>query len=166
MGRVLPRCPRRWRVTASRSASYDRIHNAGAELAAISIDDDTRQSGMAQRWGLTHTAMISDPGGDTYLQPLGLFNPNERDVIALPGMLIIDPDGVEVYRYQGRDFADRTNNDDLLEALDALDLPQSNHHPGNPQPTYPPTFGASAAPRTSVPTSEETCSAPSRSAAD
>ena len=99
------------------------IHRAGAELVAVSVDDDVRQAGMAERWKLTHTAMVSDPGGESILQPLGLFDPNERDGIALPGMIIVSPDGEEVYRYQGRDFADRTYDDDIFEALAALDLP-------------------------------------------
>ncbi len=116
------------------AASYDRIHGAGAELAAVSVDDDVRQSGMVKRSGLTHTAMISDRGGHTYLQPLGLFDPNERDGIALPGMLIIDPDGAKVYRYQGRDFADRTNDDDLF---DALDLPPVGPPPWAPTADVP-----------------------------
>lgn len=101
---------------------YTDIHAAGAELAAVSVDDDVRQAGMAARWGLTHTRMVSDPGGETYLQPLGLFDPDERGGIALPGMVILDPDGNEIYRYQGRDFADRTNDDDLFEALAGLGL--------------------------------------------
>lgn len=99
------------------------IHQAGAELVAVSVNDDVRQAGMAERWKLTHTAMVSDPGGESILQPLGLFDPNERDGIALPGMVIVSPDGDEVYRYQGRDFADRTNDDDIFEALAKLDLP-------------------------------------------
>ena len=77
---------------------------------------------MAQRWGFTHTEFISDPGGESILQPLGLFDPEERGGIALPGMVIYSPAGDEVYRYQGRDFADRTNDDDLFEALDGLGL--------------------------------------------
>ncbi len=105
------------------ATNYDRIHSAGAELAAVSVNEDFRQAGMAERWGLTHTRFISDPGGETYLKPLDLFDPEERGGIALPGMVIIAPDGSEVYRYQGRDFADRTNDDDLWEALDALNLP-------------------------------------------
>ncbi len=105
------------------ASQYDRIHQSGAELAAVSVDDDIRQAGMAERWGFTHTTFVSDPGGERYLQPLELFDPDERGGIALPGMVIVDPDGREVYRYQGRDFADRTNDDDIWTTLDALALP-------------------------------------------
>ncbi len=103
----------------------------------MSVDDTTRQSGMADRWGLTHTAMISDPGGEEFLQSLDLFDPEDRGGIALPGMLIVDPDGVEVYRYQGRDFADRTNDDDLFDALDALGLPPVEPAPWQPTADVP-----------------------------
>lgn len=119
------------------AATYDRIHAAGAELAAVSVDDDVRQAGMARRWGLTHTQMVSDPGGEAILEPLGLFDPDERDGIALPGMIIVDPDGSEVYRYQGRDFADRTNDEDLFEALAALDLPAVDPAPWTPTAEVP-----------------------------
>ena len=87
---------------------------------------------MAERWGLTHTRMVSDPGGETYLQKLGLFDPADRGGIALPGMVIIDPTGRETYRYCGRDFADRTNDDDLFEAIAALGLA-----PVEPEPWVP-----------------------------
>jgi len=98
------------------------INQAGAELAAVSVDDDIRQVGMSKRWKLGATTMISDPGGATILEPLGLYDPDDRDGIALPGMVIIDPEGDEVYRYQGRDFADRTNDDDIFEALATLNV--------------------------------------------
>ncbi len=111
------------------ATNYDKIHSLGAELAAVSVNEPERQAGMAERWGFTHTAMISDPGGETYLQPLNLFDPEERGGIALPGMVIIAPDGTETYRYQGRDFADRTNDDDLWAALEAMDLPAVDPEP-------------------------------------
>ena len=111
------------------ATNYDRIHTAGAEVVAVSVDDDVRQAGMRQRWGLTHTRFVADPGGAEILQPLGLYDPEERGGIALPAMLIYGPDGSEVYRYQGRDFADRTTDDDIYAALEALKLPAINPGP-------------------------------------
>ncbi len=104
------------------ATQYDRIHGAGAELIAISVDDEVRQAGMAQRWGLPSTRFVSDPGGERFLRPLGLFDPNERGGIGLTGLVLIDPDGVERHRYAGRDFADRTGDEDLFRALDDLSL--------------------------------------------
>ena len=113
------------------------MHALGAEFAAISVNEPERQAGMAQRWGLPHFRMVSDPGGETWLSPLGLYDPDERGGIALPGMVIIDPDGNEVYRYQGRDFADRTNDDDLFEALGALGLDPIDPPAWEPEATVP-----------------------------
>ena len=119
------------------ATQYDRIHGAGAEFAAVSVDDDVRQAGMSERWGMTHTRFVSDPGGDRILRPLGLFDPEERGGIALPGMIIVAPTGEEVYRYQGRDFADRTNDDDLWAALDALGGAPVDPPPWVPDVTMP-----------------------------
>jgi hypothetical protein len=113
------------------------MHAAGAEVAAVSVDDDVRQAGMSTRWGFTHTRFVSDPGGASFLRPLGLFDPDERDGIALPGIVIFDPDDVEVYRYQGRDFADRTHDDDLWAALDSLGLPAVDPPPWVPDVEIP-----------------------------
>jgi len=101
----------------------DRIHGAGAEVVAISVDDAARQAGMANRWGLGRFRFVADPAGESVLQPLGLFEPEERGGIALPAMLLVTPDGAEAYRFEGRDYADRTNDDDLWAALDVLALP-------------------------------------------
>lgn len=119
------------------ATNYDRIHTAGAEVVAVSVDDDVRQAGMRQRWGLTHTRFVADPGGAEILQPLGLYDPEERGGIALPAMLVYGPDGSEVYRYQGRDFADRTTDDDVYAALEALNLPAIDPGPWDPDQVVP-----------------------------
>jgi len=119
------------------ATNYDRIHSAGAEVVAVSVDDEVRQAGMAERWGFAHTTFVSDPGGAAWLEPLGLFNPDDRGGIALPAMLVIAPDGRETYRYQGRDFADRTHDDDLWAALDSLGL-----DPIDPDPWLPNVDGS------------------------
>lgn len=105
------------------ATNYERIHGAGAEVIAVSVDDDVRQAGMAQRWGLPATRFVSDPGGERFLQPLGLYDPEERGGLGLTALVIVDADAEERYRYVGRDFADRTGDDDVLEALESLGLP-------------------------------------------
>ena len=111
------------------AAVSERIHAAGGEVLAVSVDDDIRQAGMARRWPTPMVRYVSDPGGTDLLGPLGLFDPEERGGIALPGMLVIAPDGAEIYRYQGRDFADRTTDDDVLASLEQLGL-----DPVDPEP--------------------------------
>ncbi len=119
------------------ATNRDRIHGAGAEVIAISVDDEVRQAGMRDRWGLSFARLVSDPGGERFLGPLGLFDPEERDGIALPAILVIDPDGNEVYRYEGRDFADRTTDDDVYTALDGLGLEAIDPSPWDPRIDVP-----------------------------
>ena len=113
-------------------ADADRIHRAGGEVIAISTDDDVRQAGMFARWPTPHVQYVSDPGGATYLQPLELFDPEERGGIGLPGLLVLDPDGEVVYRYVGRDFADRTTDEEMLTALERLGLDPIEPPEGGP----------------------------------
>lgn len=87
---------------------------------------------MFERWPTPNVLYISDPGGETYLQALDLFDPVERDGIALPGMLVIDPDGNEIFRYTGRDFADRTHDEDVFAALKGLGLDAIDPPAGGP----------------------------------
>lgn len=110
----------------------ERIHAAGGEVIAVCVDDDERLAAMFERWPTPSVRYVSDPGGATFLQPLGLFDPDERGGIALPGMLIIDPDGNEVFRYSGRDFADRTHDEDVFAALESLDLDAIDAPSGGP----------------------------------
>lgn len=100
----------------------NRIAAAGAEVVAISVDSEERNAAMFERWPTPHVRYVSDPGGETYLKPLGLFDPEERDGIALPSLLVLDADGNEVFGYRGHDFADRRDDDDVIEALEGLGL--------------------------------------------
>ena len=100
----------------------DRIAAAGAEVIAISVDSDERNAAMFSRWPTPNVQYVSDPGGETYLRPLELFDPDERGGIALPALLVLDAEGNEVFGYRGADFADRRNDDDVIEALEGLGL--------------------------------------------
>ena len=91
-------------------------------MISISVDSEERQAAMFRRWPTPHVSYVSDPGGERFLQPLGLYDPEERDGIALPALLVIDPDGNEAFGYRGGDFADRRHDDDVFAALEALDL--------------------------------------------
>lgn len=104
------------------AANAERLHAAGGEVIAVSVDDEQRQAAMFARWPTPHIRYVADPGGATILRPLDLYDPDERGGIALPALLVLDPDGAEVFGYRGRDFADRTHDDDAYEALEALDL--------------------------------------------
>ena len=93
-----------------------RIHGAGAEVVALSVDPERRNAALAQRWHLPFY-IASDPGGDRFFKPLDLWNPDERGGIAVPAILVISPQGEEMFRVRSRDFADRINDEDALGAL-------------------------------------------------
>lgn len=110
----------------------DRIHQAGGEVIAISVDPEERQAAMFQRWPTPNVLYVSDPGGETYLKGIEMFDPDERDGLALPGLFVIDPDGNEAFGYRGRDFADRTHDEDVFEALEGLGLDAIEPPAGGP----------------------------------
>lgn len=94
------------------------IEAKGAELMALSVDSQERNAALARRWKLPFQ-VVSDPGGERFLQALDLWNDKERGGIAWPAVLLISADGQEVHRERSNDFADRTHDDDALEALNA-----------------------------------------------
>jgi hypothetical protein len=114
------------------ASQSDRIHGAGAEVIAVSTDDPERQAGMYARWPTPNVLYVADPGGARFLAPLDLFDPDERGGIGLPGMVVIAPDGGEAYRYVGRDFADRTTDEDVFAAVAALGLDAIEPPAGGP----------------------------------
>ncbi|GAC1315136.1 MAG: hypothetical protein NVSMB16_11940 [Acidimicrobiales bacterium] len=76
---------------------------------------------MRRRWYLPFP-VVSDPGGDRFLQPLDVWNPAERGGIAWPAIILFAPDGREVFRMRSHDFADRPGDEDLLVAVQSLRL--------------------------------------------
>lgn len=99
------------------------LHELGTDVAAVSVDSPGRNAALAARWRLPFP-VLSDPGGVEVLQPLDLWNPNERGGIGWPAVVLFGRDDHEVRRFKARDFADRpAANDDLFEAVRALDLP-------------------------------------------
>lgn len=85
------------------------------------VDSPVRNEALRRRWKLPFP-VLSDPGGTEVLQPLELWNAEERGGIALPALLGIDPDGNELFRHISRDFADRVHDEDVLEKLESLEL--------------------------------------------
>lgn len=94
----------------------DEIEAQGAEVIGLSVDSAARSAALARRWHLPFK-LVSDPGGERFLQRLELWNPDERDGIAWPALVLIAPDGEEVARVRSHDFADRTHDDDVLKVL-------------------------------------------------
>lgn len=77
--------------------------------------------------------IFSDESREAAIRPLGFDDEKDPRKISLPGVVIVAPDGEIVYRFVGRDYADRPHEDELLEHLAALGLPpttQEEYEPG------------------------------------
>ena len=57
---------------------------------------------------------------------MGFSNSIDPRNIALPGTVIVGTDGVEAFRWESRDFADRITEDDVLTALARLAAPATS----------------------------------------
>ena len=77
---------------------------------------------MNRTWDLPFR-WVSDPDGTRLAQPLDAWNAEERGGLFHPLVLLVAPDRREVVRHRSRDFADRSDDGDVLEALKALRLP-------------------------------------------
>ena len=67
--------------------------------------------------------IMSDPDRSLIIEPEGVADPNDRRNISRPAMILVAPGGDEQWRYVSRDFADRLQNDAVLEQVQNLDLP-------------------------------------------
>lgn len=100
--------------------SYEEYTRRGGQIAAIVVDLPAVNAALAEKLVLPFP-ILSDPDGEQVIKPNGLWNTDGK--IAKPALIVLAPDGREVYRYVGADFVDRPNDEDVLGALDALVLP-------------------------------------------
>jgi len=115
---------------------YHAYTGRGATLAAIVIDPPEQNAAMAEKLALPFP-ILSDPDGERAIKPLGVWDAEGK--MATPAIIVLAPDGHEVYRYAGVDFMDRPNDDEILDALSSLGLPATEAPVGtiahlNPRP--------------------------------
>jgi hypothetical protein len=99
-----------------------KLSRLGAEVVLASVDPPAAQLAMNERWRLPFP-WVSDPGGERLAKPLDVWNAGERGGVFHPLVLLLGPDGEVLLRHRSRDFADRPDDRDILEALDGLGLP-------------------------------------------
>ena len=110
---------------------------AGALVVALSTDDIGAAAAVTRSLELPFP-VLSDPDGNGAIRELGAWNEDEER--ALPALVVIAPDGREVFRHVSSDQADRGREPDALASVRALGLaPQAAHtgvHPHvEPRPT-------------------------------
>jgi hypothetical protein len=108
----------------------------GGRLYGLSADSPGQNAAVIEKLALPFP-ILSDPDRDRAITPLGFADENDPREIARPGVLIVGPEGEASYRTESRDYADRIDEDTLLEALANLDLePTTQEAPeiGVPEP--------------------------------
>ena len=114
---------------------YRDYRRRGATIAAIVIDSPAQNAAMVEKLALPFP-ILADPGGEQAIKSAGVWNDTGK--MAKPAIVVLAPDGREVYRYVGVDFMDRPGDDEVLAALDGLGLPPVD------TPLHPMTHRASS----------------------
>jgi hypothetical protein len=100
----------------------------GARVYALSADTAPMNTAIVEKLALPFP-VLSDPDRTQAIMPLGFADEKDPRQISRPGTLIIDTDGEIVFSVTGRDYADRPNEDALLQALDGLGLSATSQTP-------------------------------------
>jgi peroxiredoxin len=94
---------------------YDKIKQAGADLIAVSVDDQSFAWSMGQTTGAKFQ-ILSDSDKKTIIS-YGILNAAEHDGIAHPSIFILDKAGRIRYLHVGKDPQDRPSDEAIIEEL-------------------------------------------------
>ena len=120
--------------------AYGDYLQRGATVAAVVVDPSEQNAAMVAKLALPFP-VLSDPDGAGASKPFDVWD--EGGAMARPALIVLAPDGQEVFRYVGSDFMDRPGDDEVLQTLDGLALPPLAEAPGR-VPHLPPTPGRRA----------------------
>lgn len=107
---------------------HQEFLDAGARVFALSADDVPQNNAVAAKLALPFP-ILADPGRDDAITPLGFADENDPRQISSPSTLIVDPDGQKVFSVVGQDYADRPDEDALLEQVRKLGLQATSQDP-------------------------------------
>jgi peroxiredoxin len=94
---------------------YDKIKQAGADLMAISVDDQSFAWSMGQTTGAKFQ-ILSD-SDKKVITSYGILNAEEHGGIAHPSIFIIDKTGRIRFLHVGKDAQDRPPDEAILEEV-------------------------------------------------
>ena len=97
---------------------YSRIQDLDAEVLAISTDDLSGATSIAQRVGVPFPLLYDPDVG--VVEQYGVYN-LLRDGLAAPAVFIIDKQGVIRYKYVGMTIGDRPRPSEVIAQLRLLD---------------------------------------------
>ena len=94
---------------------YDKIKQAGADLIAVSVDEQSFAWSMAQTTGAKFQ-ILSD-AEKTTIAAFGIVNAAEHDGIAHPSIFVLDKEGKIRYMHVGKDAQDRPPDDTIIQEV-------------------------------------------------
>ena len=94
---------------------YDKIKQAGGELIAVSVDEQSFAWSMAQTTGAKFQ-ILSDAEKKTITE-YGIVNAAEHGGIAHPSIFVLDKEGRIRYMHVGKDAQDRPPDETILVEL-------------------------------------------------
>ena len=97
---------------------YDKIKQAGAEVIAISVDDQAHAWSMGMTTGAKFN-LLSDTGHKV-IDSYGVLNAAEHDGISHPAVFLVGKDGLIKYLYVGKNPTDRPSDAALLDEVKKL----------------------------------------------
>ncbi len=72
---------------------------------------------------------LSDPDRSQAITGYGVADERDERHIARPALVVVTPQYEEAFRFVSRDFADRMPEDDVLAAVQRLNLPSTTQEP-------------------------------------
>ena len=100
---------------------HDEFLARGGRVFGLSVDSPGQNAAVMDKLSLPFP-ILSDPDRDQAVTPLGFADEGDPRQISRPGVVIISPGGEVVTRFVGKDYADRPDEDLVLEELGSLGL--------------------------------------------
>lgn len=107
---------------------HREFQDRGGRLFPISADTPPMNAAVVEKLALPFP-ILSDPDRSEAIEPLGFADEKDPRNIAGCGTVIVAPNGEIVLSERGRDYADRPEEDYLLDELAELGLPATNQDP-------------------------------------
>jgi len=92
------------------------------------IDSPGQNAAMVDKLELPFP-IISDPDRSGIITPMGVADPKDERSISRPALILLAPDGTEVWRFVSRDFADRLPEAEVLEQVRSMGLATTTQAP-------------------------------------
>lgn len=108
----------------------------GARVFGLSADSPGQNAAVMEKLALPFP-ILSDVERDQAITPLRFADENDPRLISRPGVVIISPDGEIVFRFVGKDYADRPDEDLVLEELGSLGLDPTSQEAAEHGPVEP-----------------------------